>query len=135
MSTDDLQAKRARNACPFCGAHLKVGFGDFLPTKGRGGPVRMTCHECRGQVRLSSSTQVAGVLGMVAGLLAGAVIGARLAAASEQSTLLVLAGAIGGGFFLSFVMGYAFLRLDPDGAPPPRERQRDRGKRSKRGKR
>jgi hypothetical protein len=130
MSDEGADEKRARSACPFCGAHIKVGFGDFLPTKGRGGPVRMTCPGCRGQVRLASSTQVAGVLGMVTGLLAGAVIGARLAAESEQSTLLVLAGAIGGGFFLSFIMGYAFLRLDPEGAPPTRERR----KRSKRGK-
>jgi hypothetical protein len=132
MRADGPEAKRSRNACPFCGAHLKVGFGDFLPTKGRAGPVRMTCRGCRGQVRLASSTQVAGVLGMIAGLLAGAIVGARLAAASEQSTLVVLAGAIGGGFFLSFVTGYAFLRLDPDGAPPAHERPR--GKRSKRGK-
>jgi hypothetical protein len=131
MSTDGSDTKHARNGCPYCGAALDVGFGDFLPTKGRGGPVRKTCASCRGQVRLATSSQIAGVAGLMLGLLGGAAVGAHFAASlSDQMTLIVLGGAAAGGFLLSFVMGYTFLRFDPDVAPPPRQ-VRERGKRKR----
>jgi len=124
-------AKRSRRACPYCGEPLSVGFGDLLPTRGRGGPTRVKCASCRGSARVASSSQVMGVLGFVLGLLAGAALGAHLSAQSEQSTLYVLGAAIAGGFFLSFVSGYAFLRFEPDTPPPEPEKKRDRGKRRK----
>jgi len=128
------ETKRARNACPYCGETLDVGFGDFLPTKGRGGAVRKTCAGCRGQVRLATSSQIAGVAGLMLGLLGGAAVGAHFAASlTDQMTLVVLVGAAAGGFLLSFVMGYTFLRFDPDVAPPPRQ-LRVGGKRGKRGR-
>jgi hypothetical protein len=124
--------KPARRTCPYCGERLTVGFGDFLPTRGRGGPVRVTCSSCRGIARLAASSQIMGVVGFMLGLLGGAVVGARFAAAqSDQTTLLVLAIAIAGGFFLSFTLGYAFIRFDPDVAPPA---PKSRASRSKGGK-
>ena len=128
--------KRPRNGCPYCGEPLKVGFGDFLPTKGRSGPVRLTCPACRGTARLASSSQIAAVVGLIVGLLAGAIAGARVGATteSEQSTLLVLALAGASAFLLSFVSGYAFLRLDPEGEPPSAVARRERAKRARRRK-
>ena len=123
--SDETSEKRPRRTCPLGGPRLLAGFGDLLPTRGRGGPARVTCSACRGKARVASSTQVMGVLGFVVGLLVGAAIAAHLAAAQvEQSTLYVLGGAIAGGFLLSFVAGYAFLTFEPDGDPPaaqPRE--------------
>jgi hypothetical protein len=137
MTGDDPAAKRSRNACPYCGEPLKVGFGDFLPTKGRSGPVRLTCSACRGTARLATSAQIMAVVGFVVGLLGGAIAGARVGAttASDQSTLIVLALAAACAFLLSFVMGWAFLRLDPDGDPPSVVAKRERAKRGRRGKR
>jgi hypothetical protein len=130
----DEKEKPARRACPFCGERLTVGFGDFLPTRGRRGPVLVTCTSCRGQARLASSAQIMGVVGFVLGLLGGAVVGARLAAGqSEQMTLIVLGLAIAGGFFLSFTLGYAFLRFDPETEPPAKVRDpRAKGNKGKR---
>jgi hypothetical protein len=136
--TDTAPAeKRPRNGCPYCGEPLKIGFGDFLPTKGRSGPVRLRCSECRGTSRLATSSQIAAVVGLIVGLLAGAIAGARVGAIaeSEQSTLIVLALAGACAFLLSFVSGYAFLRLEPEGEPPSRAAKRERAKRSRRKKR
>jgi hypothetical protein len=129
--TTEESEKRSRRACPYCGEPLSVGFGDLLPTRGRSGPSRVKCASCRGSARVASSSQVIGVLGFVVGLLVGAALGAHLSAQSEQSTLYVLGAALAGGFFLSFISGYAFLRFDPDTAPPEPEKPRDRGKRRK----
>ncbi len=134
--TDSAPAeKRPRNGCPYCGEPLKIGFGDFLPTKGRSGPVRLTCPECRGKSRLASSSQIAAVVGLIVGLLGGAIAGARVGATeSQQATLLVLALAGAFAFLLSFVSGYAFLRLEPEGEPPAAGAKRERAKRSRRRK-
>jgi hypothetical protein len=124
--------RRPKNACPHCGAPLDVGFADFLPTKGRSGPVRLTCGACRGTARLATSSQLMAVVGLVVGLLGGAVAGARFGD-SDQSTVIVLLLAAAGAFLLSFASGYAFLRLEPEGGPPPRSvRDRVLGKRSRR---
>jgi hypothetical protein len=130
--TTEEPEKRSRRACPYCGEPLSVGFGDLLPTRGRGGPSRVKCASCGGKARVASSSQVIGVLGFVVGLLVGAALGAHFASAqSEQTTLYVLGAALAGGFFLSFISGYAFLRFEPDTAPPEPEKKRDRGKRRK----
>ena len=130
MTTEEPE-KRSRRTCPYCGEPISVGFGDLLPTRGRGGPTRVKCASCRGSARVASSSQVMGVLGFVVGLLAGASVGAHFSAQSEQSTLYVLGAALAGGFFLSLISGYAFLRLEPDTAPPEPDKPRDRGKRRK----
>ena len=76
------------------------------------------------------------VVGLIVGLLGGAIAGARVGATeSQQATLLVLALAGAGAFLLSFVSGYAFLRLDADGEPPSVVAKRERAKRSRRRKR
>jgi hypothetical protein len=124
--------KSSRRACPYCSAPLSAGFGDLLPTRGRRGPSRVKCSGCGGFARVASSAQIVGVLGFVVGLLVGAALGAHFASAqSEQTTLYVLGAALAGGFFLAFVSGYAFLRFEPDTAPPEPEKKRDRGKRRK----
>ena len=73
-------------------------------------------------------------LGFVLGLAGGAIAGARVAATnySELSMLFVLGLAVAGAFLLSFLVGTAFLRFDPDGDPPSRAAPRERrGKRSR----
>ncbi|HEX4403381.1 MAG TPA: hypothetical protein VH560_01040 [Polyangia bacterium] len=111
---------------------MSVGFGDLLPTRGRGGPSRVKCAGCGGSARVASSSQVVGVLGFVVGLLVGAALGAHFGSQSEQSTFYVLGAALAGGFFLSFISGYAFLTLEPDTAPPEPAKKRDRsGKKRK----
>ena len=119
--------KRRRNACPHCGGAIDVGFTDLLPTKGRSGPVRFTCRACGGTSRLASSVQIMSVVGLVVGLLGGAIAGARVGG-DEQSTVIVLALAAAGAFLLAFALGYAVLRLEPEGARPSRV-ARERAKR------
>jgi hypothetical protein len=131
VSTETVLENRPRNGCPWCGAALKVGFGDFLPTKGRGGPVRYTCAKCRGTARLASSSQVLAVLGFVVGLAGGAIAAARFAADSEQSMVIVLVLAVAGALLLSFIAGYTFLRFDPEAEPPGVVARRERDKRAK----
>jgi hypothetical protein len=135
MTSDGPQEKRARNACPYCGEALSVGFGDFLPTK-RSGPAIVKCSACKGSARVATSAQIAGVAGLILGLLAGAIAGARLITEqSQQSTLLALGGAVAGAFLLSYTLGYTFLRFEPHGEPPSRAVVRDRTKRGRRRKR
>jgi hypothetical protein len=127
--TTEEPEKRSRRACPYCGEPLSVGFGDLLPTRGRGGPSRVKCASCGGKARVASLSQVIGVLGFVVGLLVGAALGAHFASAqSEHTTLYVLGAALAGGFFLAFVSGYAFLRFEPDTPPPELAKAKKRGK-------
>jgi len=132
MTTDASADPRPRRGCPYCGERMSVGFGDLLPTKRRVGPVRLQCSSCRGWARVASSSQVVAVIGFVLGLAAGAIVGARASIDSEQQTIIVLALSVAGAFLFSYVAGYGFLRLTPDGEPPTRVTQRDRqrGKRS-----
>jgi hypothetical protein len=134
MTSDGPQEKRARNACPYCGEPLGVGFGDFLPTK-RSGPAIVKCLACKGTARVATSAQIAGVAGLILGLLGGAIASARLITEhSQQSTLLALGGAMAGAFLLSYTLGYTFLRFEPFGEPPSRAAVRDRTKRGRRRK-
>jgi hypothetical protein len=132
MTAEDAPGKRG--ACPYCGERVSIGFGDFLPTKRRNGPVRIQCAACHGWGRLASSSQIIAVVGFVLGLAGGAIAAARVAGDSEQSMIIVLALSVSGAFLLSFVAGYAFLRLEPDGEPPSRAAQRERAKRGRRRK-
>jgi hypothetical protein len=135
MTTDASADQSARRGCPYCGERMSVGFGDLLPTKRREGPARVQCSSCRGWARVASSSQVVAVIGLVLGLAGGAILGARASIDSDQSTIIVLALSVAGGFLFSYVAGYALLRLTPDGEPPSRVTQRDRrGKRSGRHK-
>ena len=134
MTSDGPQEKRPRNACPYCGEPLKVGFGAFLPTK-RSGPTRVTCFACLGTARVGTSAQLAGVAGLVLGLLVGAIASARLITEpSQQATLLSLGGTVVVALLLAYALGYAFLRFEPDAAPPARAAARERTKRGRRRK-
>jgi hypothetical protein len=132
MTNDGSEEKRPRNACPYCGEPLSVGFGDFLPTK-RSGPAIVKCAACKGTARVATSAQLAGVAGLILGLLGGAIASARLITEqSQQSTLLALGAAVAGAFLLSYTLGYTFLRFEPYGEPPSRAAVRDRAKRGRR---